>query len=411
MKLILHIGLEKTGTSAIQDYLSRSKDVLDASSAVYSASAGRPESRNISSYAAGDLAGDHVQRKQGIADEAAYAQFCRRFAEEFRNEARQAKDAGARTFILSDELCHGRLHTAQQVQRLRSLFDGLFETIEILAVLRPQAELAVSLASTAAKNGTAIDERFFDAINDANTYFNYDRVIGLWSAAFGKHAVKLIPFERSGAGVATLLGHFGLTVADGTSLPRRNEALDVRAVAVLNALGQQRLTGDGEQNTSWIGFLTDFPAAQRLTLPRNMMQDITGRFAQSNRSLLKAFPGFPAAALTPDCKFHDERGNLDILQSADHLAPVLRFMTARLATDKTLALARAALLQSRLKAAQRNRAKAQAFAERALRLAKQAAQHGLDRGKAAQIAKAARRAKDVPPRPGLLVRLWQAFRG
>ena len=82
------------------------------------------------------------------------------------------------------------------VIRVRKLLQQFFDEIEIVCFVRPQIEVALSLASTAARVGKLVDLNFFNISNE-RFYYNYYEMLSMWIKVFGKKNINVVSFKRN----------------------------------------------------------------------------------------------------------------------------------------------------------------------------------------------------------------------
>lgn len=191
MRAYLHIGIGKTGTSAIQKLLYLNPEPLADQGAYYPYSLGRFNARQIrlGAYALRDDLYTDPRKVLGInADNLA----------DFRREFEGLLDAeikkmppGIDKVIFSDEgLCS--LTTPAELRRLRALLDPYFEQIDVIVYLRRQDMHSVSQHSQHLKAG-----RLGRKILRASHYYDFAGYLDLWAREFGEAQLHPRIFERA----------------------------------------------------------------------------------------------------------------------------------------------------------------------------------------------------------------------
>ena len=184
MDLILHIGTEKTGTTALQHSLAGQRQQLLAGNVGYFDSLGHAGNhRRLSVYARDPSRPDDAVRTLGLAIPGAHAEYRRqteRLLDEELTEHHQVE-----TWIASGEHMHSRLTTQAEVDCLADLLLSRFSSVTVVAVLRPQVELALSQCSTASRAGWPVAPDLLDRVTPAQAYYNYWTLWQRWSQAFG----------------------------------------------------------------------------------------------------------------------------------------------------------------------------------------------------------------------------------
>ncbi|RZJ41201.1 MAG: hypothetical protein EON87_16640, partial [Brevundimonas sp.] len=142
----MHIGTEKTGSTAIQAWLDQADGALAEASYRYCVAAGRPNNTRLSACARDPQIIDDVRMRQGLRTPADVVAFRTTFA---RALAREVETHAGKTIIFSSEHCHSRLTTIEEVQALHDLLQPLFDQVQVVVYLRRQDRVATSLYSTA----------------------------------------------------------------------------------------------------------------------------------------------------------------------------------------------------------------------------------------------------------------------
>lgn len=189
-RAILHIGTEKTGTTALQAYLATKRDALAERGFWYSKAAGKKNHLKLYLYASEGM-GNAKTMIDRIAKDAESDSFENEFVEELEREVREHGD---KTFVFSNEHCRGRL-SKPQVARLHGLLSRLFDEIQIVVYIRRQDELAVSRYSTMLKAGLA-RETVINNTGEQEYFYDYWRFLQRWSAIFEKARMTVRIFEK-----------------------------------------------------------------------------------------------------------------------------------------------------------------------------------------------------------------------
>lgn len=195
MKAIIHIGIEKTGTTTIQQFLHQNREKLSEYGVAYLRTPGLMNGRKLATYCMRYEYIDDGVRDLGIVSSSDRdkwrATFEKDFVEELQNLAKNIH-----TVIISSEHFHSRLYTIGEVGTLFNVVDPFFTEIQILVYLRRQDRVAVSLYSTFCKSGgvgtTVLDE----TITADNPYYNYYDLLERWATVFGKENIVVRMFDK-----------------------------------------------------------------------------------------------------------------------------------------------------------------------------------------------------------------------
>ena len=192
MKCVLHIGLEKTGTTSIQRALSQNRATLNQQGITL----GWPENLGNSRYLVAyfrqepddywasrgwQSSEDRLKRLQPLLTD---------LDEKIRGAA-----AWAEIMILSSEHFHSRLTDENEIRALATFLRERFEAITIVCFVRPQGSTVLSLYSTALRAGHAVTYRRFakNMVHDRQ-YLDHGLTLNKWSEAFPGASISVKPY-------------------------------------------------------------------------------------------------------------------------------------------------------------------------------------------------------------------------
>ncbi len=323
MKLFLHIGTEKTGSTSFQRWGRINRQALAAHGVCYSQSLGPENHRKLYLWALPPDQEDDGYAHSGLNAPAARQVFRRTLPGQFAKEVAQARDKGAHSFVISNEHCHSRLTDEAALLRMRDFLAEHFDDIEILCSLRPQIDVAVSLASTWAR-GFPVTRAFFDTVVPQNVYYNYLALYERWVRVFGAKRITLLPYHRDPDMSRYLLGRLGLPETGLVVPPRQNEALDVRVMALANAIHAAK---DKQGKVMLNNMISKLSCTERLQPGLDRAREVQAQFAQSNAALAQISPDLTAEDLEPDWARYNKPPNLYLLDQPcvfpDHLVEIL----------------------------------------------------------------------------------------
>lgn len=197
MKVILHIGAEKTGSTALQEFLYANREQLLKSGLALLDCINAPNNLKLVGYckAPDDLSyGYFIDlgfRK--LEDKTAfYANFQKEFSEEISSLPKSVH-----TVIITSEHFHSQLYDKNEIIRLKNFLDRYFSDVQIICYLREQYSLARSFYSTAIKHGYAVAfEDFLTGATLDNDYYNHLNSMEKWSGVFGFKNILARVYER-----------------------------------------------------------------------------------------------------------------------------------------------------------------------------------------------------------------------
>jgi len=322
-KLIVHIGTEKTATTSFQIAMSKAHKPLRDLGILYPQSLGPHWHRDLATYCL-----DHKSKDETFAEKKITTT---EDLNSFRHELRQAFEselsgnANAKACIISSEHFHSRLKTTQSIDLLKGFLFSYFDNVHILCSLRPQPDLATSLASTAARAPIRVDEEFFASISGNSKYYNYDLFLSPWEQAFGIQNITIVPFKRQTSLLPWLSSNVDPNISSLVNIGRDNTSLDVQAISFLNFAKEH-----GIYTRSLNQIFDRMPCVSKIALSRRLAEDIQSKFAKSNLAICKRYQTIDISDLTTNLDDYQELGNLDLCNSSPSLDRALCHLTNEL---------------------------------------------------------------------------------
>lgn len=245
-RCILHIGTEKTGSTSLQAMLADNRKILSDHGFFFPESlsqiAGDGNHCHIAAMALRDDAYDEDLRgRWGIKDSESLHSYRLAQAEYFQDEVAASPDR-CNSLIISNEHCHSRLLTIEEVQRVKDFLEPYCEKFEIVVYLRPQFELALSQYGMMVLNGFYDIEPFPPLPYPPNyakrrytnqLYFDYQKLLERWSAVFGREALQPRIYPTSGSAKSGSVSDFleYLSLDENQVIQPRRENTNVSAEA------------------------------------------------------------------------------------------------------------------------------------------------------------------------------------
>ncbi len=346
MDLVFHIGCEKTGTTSVQSWFDANDAILRDHGIWYAQAFGRANNRGIMFYGLLPGTSDDQLRNTGIETEEQHIALQARIAQEFAADIAAAREAGARTYVISNEHCQSRLKTHEMVQRTHDLLAPHFDRMEIHCFVRPQIDMSLSLASTLSRNRNIVDRDWIDRDMNPNfPYYRFDLLLRRWADVYGQDTIFPVSFRAQRDSVGYFQSRLGLDAVQLDRQPVVNAALDYRTITLINALVR---AGYGERKLDYASriFVNDLPIEQRLTLDRATAMRLQQRFDTVNQELIAAFPQLVIEDLTPDWSKYPETGNIERIHEADNVGDMLCAMIDRIRAETCFEKARRLAMQS-----------------------------------------------------------------
>lgn len=250
MKLILHIGTEKTGTTSIQQALAVDRDRLAGQGILFPRLFGSSNHMELAVAAMTPSADDELQMIELGRQSETHEEYIQRLRAQLRSEIAQS---GVDQVLLSNEHCHSRLRDPAAIARILSLFDTQPQEVEIFVYLRRQDRLAVSLHSTRLKGGG--NDAVFPR-TDAGPlpyYFDFEKLLNNYAQVFGAQSLRVRLYERAhlldGDVVHDFYQAAGLGIQSARP-PAANKSLSVTQSRFLELFNEIfPLIADGRLNT------------------------------------------------------------------------------------------------------------------------------------------------------------------
>lgn len=236
-KLYLHIGMEKTGSTSIQESLYINRDYLLDQGVATLECGGLKNNRKFSLYALEKGAYDDYFIENNILTEEQRDNFDKSIETDFDLEM-SLLPQNVETVIISSEHLHSRLRKTSEIARLHTLLSKYFDEIEIICYVREQSLVAASWYSTIVKSGNIRYKNRIPKFSDylkiwcksENHYFNYYNILAKWSGVFGKDNINVRLFDRESFTNSSLIDDFyfsagGLPAEGLEAISPKNESL------------------------------------------------------------------------------------------------------------------------------------------------------------------------------------------
>ncbi len=350
MKLALHIGTARTGTTTLQTWFSANRAGLAEQGICYPISPGDRNHRRLMIYALDTIVSEPVLTGVGIKSQSDHEAFRSHLREEISREVEASQNLGQNQWLMSSELLHSRIAKPAMITRLHALLKPHFAEITVYLHLRPQVDLLISNASQTIRNGKPVNRADLTrhGVSAVSNFFNYNNFIANWEAVFGAQNLRLVPYRRMPDITLFMIDEL---LIDSSRLPpvvSVNPSLDWQAMAVSNVVhsGFAKL-GLGKPPGL---YLDEMKGTERLQLGRGLAQELQARFDDCNTKLTTRRSDITFEELTPDWTQHDAQGNLDIVEAPCLFAPQVALVMRRLAQDNAMERWRRHIAEGRLAA-------------------------------------------------------------
>lgn len=239
-RLVLHIGLSKTGTTAFQEFAAANADRLATHGLTYADMLRGPNHSQLAVAFSGQT--NQIAQSLGVESESDRAKLRRRVMKRMSREAHRSP-----AWLVSSEQLSTMLQRPRRIADLAHALHEVFDEVTVIAaVRRADYWLPSSYVEAIARGGTRpMDAQF---VKRREYLLRHPRLMRRWGRAFGAGNVLAVPFLESDkrdptALPARLLAAAGLPESVVAGWPRpaglRNPSLSAEAVEVLRQLNPQ----------------------------------------------------------------------------------------------------------------------------------------------------------------------------
>lgn len=303
MKALIHIGMPKTGSSSIQEFLYLNREALAARGIRYA----RYDERLGSQFELaaigrvdGGLTIDDdparlVLRLKSPEDDAAYVQAYKAFLD--RQMATWTEDL----FVASSEHIEPWLHSPRTIKALDTFLRARFESVRYVVYVRAQEEILVSSYSERIKRGETL--KLEEHLSRRIRAIDLDRLVRRWEKTVGnkRFDVRLMaPDALVGGDLLSDFCDWMGTPRDGLKTPGKlNTALSRDEIMLRRRLNRWlavRRRNDGEYNSRYFRVLGWLKRLQKcgdepLVLTPEQLARVKEYHARSNEALrARRFP-------------------------------------------------------------------------------------------------------------------------
>lgn len=235
---ILHIGLEKTGTTSIQVLLSQNRARLLKSSILVSntTNAGNNFHLAIASYS--KFRADGLTKQLGIISQQQLDNFRNKKLAALKQEIETTKPE---TVILSSEHFQSRLLGTDDIKLLKTSLESIgLANFKILLYLRDPLKIVMSHHGMAIKKGIYVTDDFYRPEHPRISHIiDHMKTLQNWQSVFGKEAIEVRLYPESQPGEALLSDFLNACQisprqVDMTKQEVRNINLSASALRALN---------------------------------------------------------------------------------------------------------------------------------------------------------------------------------
>lgn len=196
-KCFLHIGSEKTGTTSLQEFLKINSEALAEQSYFIPKSMGPNEHIDLVCLFANSNKTFSRRRRLGLKNASQIDNHRQELSIKINEEMSKAANPSD-ILIISSERLFTVISDYDEITSLKNFLLKFCEQIEIIAYIRPQHEFALSIYSTALKNGSK-EISCFPPIKEGTQRgrsYNYYKVLSFWQSHFRDSNLSVRKFQK-----------------------------------------------------------------------------------------------------------------------------------------------------------------------------------------------------------------------
>lgn len=314
-KCVLHIGTEKTGTTAIQHYLKNNRERLRRSGVYYPMAQDTDQTSQWEFVALCHHAPwlQDIGKELGVADAEGQQLFSNNLKQKLDREFTRHSDQD--TLVISSEHLQSRLYFREEIERLKVFLEPWVERFEILVYFRRQDQLALSLLSTRLKSSARLEiDDIISTLNSTPKYYAYDEIFERWSDVFGIEAMRPKIYDRHQWPSQDLMADFSAAIGAPkleVENTRYNRSLNRKGFHFIQALNSVYPNDIGDRSdTSRTALVSEvgrlFPG-NFYPISREQAQEFFKQFKETNNRLKEtAFPARQTPLFSDDFSEYPE---------------------------------------------------------------------------------------------------------
>jgi hypothetical protein len=295
LKTILHIGLEKTGTTSVQQLLKANRTALLQQGTLIPTSLHPGNNFHLAMASFSSFRIDGLLKQQGIKNQGDLDVFRNTTLAKFQAELKSA--TGAKQVLISSEHLQSRLTSVEDISLLKNNLESVgLGDFEILVYLREPIRIALSHHGMAIKKGVFVDETFFEPNHPrVSQILGFQTSIEMWQEVFGIESlrVRLYPEGQKPEALiedffnATALSQVGLNL---NSEEKRNANLSAGALQILNDLNRDsKLVANQVASKKFFDRLEKHVPGKGLSANAGTLERFNEFYAASNEWVRKNF--------------------------------------------------------------------------------------------------------------------------
>ncbi len=194
MKCVLHIGTEKTGTTAIQNWLYSNYAQLSTQRIALSKFLQKKNNRDLCAFFQSSF--DSFFIDNGIKNIEEKNKFFLGFLDNFSEEISKLS-IDHDCMVISSEHFHSQLNNVDGIAALHEFLLKNFDDVKVICYFREQSDLRKSLYSTALRRGFSGPlVEFMPNAGVNSIYYNYLLMLSQWSDVFGIDNIEAVLYDK-----------------------------------------------------------------------------------------------------------------------------------------------------------------------------------------------------------------------
>jgi hypothetical protein len=299
VKTIIHIGMQKTGSTAIQQYLHLNRDELAAAGVLFPRGLGRLNQQTLPLIGKGNESISALHRKMKLTNKQSAVTHVRRASRRVRQQIRALRP---RTLVLSSEQLSAEVRSPDDISRFAAWVRNYDSTPTIVVYLRRQDLWLLSRYSMQILYGATHSFEVPDtAATGPGTLFDYRGLVDSWSGEFGKENIVVRVFEREQLVGGDVVLDFMDVIGESAlgSLPHPghpNTSLDASGIEFMRLFNQHVPhmldNGPNPMRRRLIPAMETLPkSGKSWTLPADLARDFVARFSEGNAEIARNYLG------------------------------------------------------------------------------------------------------------------------
>lgn len=305
---VLHIGTEKTGSTAIQHYLKENRQRLSKHGILFPIAESETHTSQWEFVAISHQRPwiQDVGRELQVNNAEQQARFKEQLEAKLDSEFQASN---AERLLISSEHFQSRLVQEEEIEALKKFLERWTDDFKIVVYFRRQDELALSLLSTRIKSSAPIDvENILLTMKRSPRYYAYDEIFERWANVFGQSSMVPRIFNETRWPQGGLIADF----CQATSIPvlphthkRYNLSLDRKGFHFIHSLNKQFVErtdrASEQERLRLVRLVSDRHAGKYYPISRQQAREFYESFNETNQRLQKfAFPDTPAPLFSED---------------------------------------------------------------------------------------------------------------